>query len=138
MVALSDVRSSNDRIASSLPAGLVAVFVGGTGGIGETSLKQFVKHARQPRVYIVGRSEEAGKRTVSECQSLNKEGEYNFISADVSLIRAVDDVCRDITSKEPVINLLFQSQGTLTFGTGTSATPLGEIMSPQKVAEYAV
>lgn len=138
MVALSDVRSSNDRIASSLPVGLVAVFVGGTSGIGETSLKQFVKHARQPRVYIVGRSEDAGKRAVAECQSLNKEGEYNFISADVSLIRTVDDVCRDIASKESVINLLFQSQGTLTFGTGMSGAILQEIRLPQKLVEYAV
>lgn len=119
MVSLSAVQSSNDKIASSLPPGLVAVFVGATSGIGETSLKQFAKHARQPRIYIVGRSEQSAKRVIAECQSLNKDGEYNFIRGDVSLIRVVDDICREISSKEPVINLLFQSQGTLTFGTGT-------------------
>lgn len=129
MVSLSAVQSSNDKIASSLPPGLVAVFVGATSGIGETSLKQFAKHARQPRIYIVGRSEQSAKRVIAECQSLNKDGEYNFIRGDVSLIRVVDDICREISSKEPVINLLFQSQGTLTFGTGTSMTPYQNIAS---------
>ncbi len=118
MVSLSEVQSSNSRISSSLPPGLVAVFVGATNGIGETSLKQFAKHARQPRVYFVGRSQEAGDRIVAECKALNSEGEYIFVKADVSLIRVVDNVCRDIKNKEKAINLLFLSAGTLVFHTG--------------------
>ena len=121
MVSLTDVRSSNSRIASALPPGLVAVFVGGTNGIGETSLKQFAKHARQPRVYFVGRSQEAGDRIAAECKALNSEGKYTFIKADTSLIRSVDDICRDIKSKEKVVNLLFLSTGTLVAGESMSA-----------------
>jgi NAD(P)-dependent dehydrogenase (short-subunit alcohol dehydrogenase family) len=113
MVALEDVQSSNSRIASTLPPGLVAVFVGGTSGIGETALKQFAKHARQPRVYFVGRSQESADRVAMECKALNSEGDYIFIKADTSLIRNVDDVCRKIKSKEKAINLLFISTGTL-------------------------
>jgi len=93
MVALTDVISSNSRIASSLPPGLVAVFVGASSGIGEGTLKQFAKYARQPHVYFVGRSQEAGDRIAAECKALNPEGEITFIKADVSLIRVVDDVC---------------------------------------------
>ena len=121
MVSLSDVQSSNSRIASALPPGLVAVFVGATSGIGETTLKQFAKHTRQSRIYFVGRSQEAGDRIAAECKALNSEGEYIFIKADISLIRTVDNVCRDIKSKETAVNLLFLSTGTLTSHTGLSA-----------------
>lgn len=120
MVSLKDVQSSNSRIASALPAGLVSVFVGATSGIGETALKQFAKHARQPRVYFIGRSQEAGSRIAAECKALNSEGEYIFIKADTSLIRTVDDVCQDIKAKEKSINILFLSTGTLITGLGMS------------------
>ncbi|KAI9810591.1 MAG: hypothetical protein M1827_006153 [Pycnora praestabilis] len=120
MVSLKLVQSSNSRIASNLPPGLVAVFVGATNGIGETTLKQFAKHARQPRVYFIGRSQEAADRIKNECKALNSNGEYIFIKADTSLIRNVDDVCRDIKSKEKSINLLFLSTGTLIPGIKTS------------------
>jgi hypothetical protein len=121
MVSLLDVQSSNSRIASALPPGLVAVFVGATSGIGETTLKQFAKHARQPRVYFVGRSQEAGDRIAAECKALNSEGQYIFIKAEASLIRTVDDICRDIKSKEKSVNLLFLSTGTLITNVGMSA-----------------
>lgn len=113
MVSLRDVQSSNSRIAAALPPRLVAVFVGATNGIGETTLKQFARHAQQPRVYFIGRSQEAGDRIASECNALNSEGEYIFIKADTSLIRTVDDICLDIKSKEKSVNLLFLSTGTL-------------------------
>ena len=121
MVSLSDVQSSNSRIASTLPSGLVAVFVGATSGIGETTLKQFAKYARQSRVYFVGRSQEAGDRIAAECKALNSEGEYIFVKADISLIRTVDEICRDIKGKETAVNLLFLSTGILIGQTGLSA-----------------
>ena len=113
MVSLTEVQSSNSLIPSVLTPGLVAVFVGATNGIGETTLKQFAKYTRQPRVYFIGRSQEAGERIKAECEELNKEGQYEFIKADVSLIKVVDDICRDIKSKEQAINLLFMTQGTM-------------------------
>ncbi|KAI9828097.1 MAG: hypothetical protein M1832_003624 [Thelocarpon impressellum] len=120
MVSLTEVQSSNSRIDSALPPGLVAVFVGGTRGIGEYTLRQFAKHARQARVYFVGRSQENGDRVAAECKALNPEGEYIFVKADTSLIRNVDDVCRDLKTKEKAINLLFLTTGTLNSGTETS------------------
>jgi NAD(P)-dependent dehydrogenase (short-subunit alcohol dehydrogenase family) len=123
MVSFSSVQTSNSRVSSILPAHLVAVFVGATSGIGELSLKAFAKDARQPRIYFVGRSQESADRIKAECKALNAEGEYHFIKADTSLIRNVDDVCREIQSKEKSINLLFMSQGTLMFGTSMQIFP---------------
>jgi len=113
MVSLKEVELSNSRIATSLPPHLVAVYVGATSGIGEASLKQFAKYALQPRVYFLGRSQEAGDRIAGDLKKLNPQGEYIFVKADVSLIRVVDEVCADINSKEKVVNLLFLCTGTL-------------------------
>ena len=123
MVALSKVQSSNGRIASTLPARLVAVFIGGTSGIGEYTLKQFAKYAREPRIYIVGRSQEAADRITAECRKTNADGQYFFLRADTSLIRNVDDVCQQIRSKEKAVNVLFLSTGTLVSNKGDGTHP---------------
>ncbi|KAI1391657.1 putative short-chain dehydrogenases/reductase [Hypoxylon trugodes] len=120
MVALSKVIASNERIASTLPPSLVAVFVGGTSGVGEYTVKAFAKYASKPKVYLVGRSQESATRIIDECKKLNPGGIFEFIKADVSVLKGVDDVCRQLKSKETEINLLFQSQGSLGFTKITS------------------
>lgn len=120
MVSLDLMRASNETIQTALPAGLVAVFAGATSGIGETSLKQFARHAARPRVYFLGRRTELGERIAAELRELNPDGEYYFIGADLSLLRTVDDVCRQIALKEQSINLLFLTVGTITLGKGAS------------------
>jgi len=118
MVQLHAVLASNVNIASTLPPNLVAVFVGATSGIGEYTLQAFAKHTKQPRVYFVGRSQQAADRIVRECKAVNPTGDFIFIRADVSLMKNVDDVCREIKSREKVINLLCLSQGTLSTAGG--------------------
>ncbi|ROV93484.1 hypothetical protein VSDG_06763 [Cytospora chrysosperma] len=115
MVDLDKIQSSNDQISTSYPEGLVAVFAGATAGIGETSLREFTRHTPKPRIYIIGRSQEACSRLDADLKQVNPAGQYVFIRSDVSLLRNVDDVCRQISSKETAINVLFMSQGTLNF-----------------------
>lgn len=119
MVSYTNILASNARISSKLPARIVAVFVGATSGIGEFSVKSFAKNVLQPRIYIVGRSQESADRIIAECKTLNPQGEYFFLKTDSSLIKNVDDVCREIKSKEKSINVLFNSMGTLLSGTST-------------------
>ncbi|MCJ1291833.1 hypothetical protein MMC34_003378 [Xylographa carneopallida] len=120
MVSLTNVQASNSSIASSLPAGLVAVFAGATSGIGELTLLEFAKQARQPRIFFVGRSQEAGSRITSRCKALNSEGQYTFLQADTSLVSNVDAVCHDIKSRETAVNILFLSTGSLKVGVRTA------------------
>ncbi|PKS05717.1 hypothetical protein jhhlp_007546 [Lomentospora prolificans] len=120
MIPLTEMRASNARISTALPEGLVGVFVGATRGIGATSVKQFAKNARKPRVYIIGRSLASAQEVIDECKALNSEGDYVFMAADVSLIHNVDEVCREVSKKEQAINLLFMTPGTLTMKTETS------------------
>lgn len=113
MVDLSVIQVSNSSLATCLPAGMVAVFVGATSGIGEFTLKAFAQYTKSPKVYIVGRSQDAANRIISECKILNPSGQFIFIKSDVSLLKNVDDVCQQILAKENSINLLFQTQGTM-------------------------
>lgn len=116
MVSLTAVQASNACIPTTLPPGLVAVFVGGTSGIGEYTLIEFARFARQPRIYNVGRSQEASDRIAVEVKKLNTNAQYTFIKVDVSLIRSVNTVCEQIKAKEKAVNVLFLSAGTLVAG----------------------
>jgi NAD(P)-dependent dehydrogenase (short-subunit alcohol dehydrogenase family) len=115
MVSFSTVCSSNSLISSTLPPGLVAIFVGGTSGIGEITLEKFAIYARQPRAYFIGRSQDAADHIIAKCKTLNPSGEFIFVKADVSLIRNVDEVCGEIKAKEKAINILFLSAGLPSF-----------------------
>ena len=122
MITLPEVIASNERITTTFPNGLVAVFIGGTSGVGEYTLKALAKYAPQLRAYIVGRSQEAADRIIKECRELNPGSKFEFIKADVSLLKNVDDVCRQIKSRETYINILFESQGSMAFSTSMSSS----------------
>ncbi|CAD0085725.1 unnamed protein product, partial [Aureobasidium vineae] len=116
MVTIEQVRASNAQIAQSLAPELVAVFVGGTNGVGEATVKRFVRHAVRPRIYLIGRSKEAATRIIAECRAINPTGTYLPISRELSLLKNVDDVCREVLTHESHINLLFLTIGTLQAG----------------------
>ncbi|GAB7338087.1 hypothetical protein MBLNU457_4452t1 [Dothideomycetes sp. NU457] len=120
MVSLDLVKASNARIASSLPSGLVAVFVGGTSGLGEYTVRKFAKYSDKARIYIVGRNELAANKIISECKQSGSTAEFTFFAYDVSLLRNVDIVCDAIKQKEKCINVLVQSQGTWDFSSVTT------------------
>lgn len=64
----------------------------------------------KPRVYLVGRNASAADRIIEECKALNKHGEVTFIKADVSELKEVDRVCKEIKDKEGHLNLIYQTQ----------------------------
>jgi len=120
MVSLDLIKASNGRIASSLPSGMVAVFVGGTNGLGEYTLRKFAKYSQQARIYIVGRSEPAANKIINECKQSGSTAEFTFLAYDISLLRNVDMVCDTIKHREKTINILVQSQGTFDFSSSES------------------
>lgn len=115
MVALTEAIASNQRISSTFPKGLVAVFVGGTSGIGEYTIKAFAKYTHNSRAYIIGRSEPNAKRIMAECRTLGPSSTFEFIQGDISLLKTVDDICKKIRAKETAINILFETQGSMAF-----------------------
>jgi NADP-dependent 3-hydroxy acid dehydrogenase YdfG len=113
MVGIQEVRSELTKL-KRLGPGLVGVFVGGTSGIGEATAREFVRSSIQPRVYLVGRSQEQADKIKAEFLKLNPESQTKFIQGDVSLLHNVDKICDEIKSSEEKINLLFLTAGILT------------------------
>lgn len=103
MVKLDVVHSWNTTLVQSQP--LVAVFFGGTGGIGHYTLRALAtaeaNGGKGFRAYVVGRNEKAAEKILSECQGICPQGQFKFVKADdLSLIHDVDRVCADIIQSE--------------------------------------
>ncbi|UPL03525.1 hypothetical protein LCI18_014459 [Fusarium solani-melongenae] len=108
MVSLQIIQQSNARLAT-LPKGLVALFIGATSGIGQSTLEQFAQHASAPRIYTVARPQTVAShgQLLSSLREANPDGIYNLITADVSLISEVDRVVSAIKQSETKLDLLF-------------------------------
>jgi NAD(P)-dependent dehydrogenase (short-subunit alcohol dehydrogenase family) len=104
MVNLDTVHAINRDLVQTQP--LVAVFTGGTGGIGSLTLKAFARTAAKHnacglRVYIIGRNASAAEKLMVECRSIYPEGQYHFIKVDdLSLIGDVDKACKELIEAE--------------------------------------
>ncbi|KAK5166609.1 uncharacterized protein LTR77_008152 [Saxophila tyrrhenica] len=112
MVGIKTVRESNSK--GKQLEGLVAVFVGGTGGIGESTAKEFFLRTTKPRAYIVGRSAERGNKIVRQLNQSNPGGAAFFIQKDVSVLRNVDELCVELKQRERKINSLVLTAGYMT------------------------
>jgi NAD(P)-dependent dehydrogenase (short-subunit alcohol dehydrogenase family) len=113
MVAISEVRAQNATL-TTLPANLVAIFVGGTSGIGFFTAREFVRSTVSPNVYLIGRNAAEAGRIIEELKSINSSSQVSFIQKDISLLKNVDEACSEIKSKEKVVNILFMTCGYLT------------------------
>lgn len=124
-LTLEAVRTANAAFLSR--RSLVAVFTGGTSGIGEFTIRALARHAakgRGARIYIVGRNQMAAD-TIAADYALHKNVQFRFVRADdLSLLKDVDRCCEKIIkletqeSKEgpPHIDLLVMSHADLYFG----------------------
>jgi NAD(P)-dependent dehydrogenase (short-subunit alcohol dehydrogenase family) len=113
MPSLTEVRAHNTTL-QSLGPNLVAIFVGGTSGIGLSTARELVRNTQSPHVYLIGRNQPEAQHIINELQTLNPTSKLDFIKADVSLLKNVDEACRQIKEKEQKINLLFMTAGYFT------------------------
>ena len=91
---------------------LIFHVVGGTSGIGESTARAFIRNTTASRAYLIGRDQARASRIIEELRQIKPDSQVEFIKADVSLLREVDEVCMDIKKKEDRLNLLFLSPGT--------------------------
>ncbi len=103
MVKLSLVQSSNAALVTSQP--LVAVFVGGTSGIGAHTIRSLAathgEGGKGLRAYIIGRNAKAAEEIMAECQKTCPKGQFRFIrAADLALMKDVDLVCAELIKTE--------------------------------------
>lgn len=115
MVILSDVISHNNDLRQRA-AGLVALLVGATSGIGLATLLVLAKSLPSSRLYVVGRSKARFASELSRLEQLNDSTEIIFIECEIALIRNVDKIVACLSSRESKLDLLYMSPGSLAFG----------------------
>ncbi|KAK4500554.1 hypothetical protein PRZ48_008743 [Zasmidium cellare] len=111
MVALAAVRAQNASFAAQKHANDVCVFVGATNGIGESTLKAMLTLLATPTVYVVGRSASRWQTQHEQLRQLNTQAKFNFVEAEISTIRGVDEACKQIKTTANKIDYLCMSAG---------------------------
>jgi NAD(P)-dependent dehydrogenase (short-subunit alcohol dehydrogenase family) len=116
MVNLSSIKLSNGQVnESSYPR--VAVFVGGTDGIGKLTLAGLAGLGLNFKAYVIGRkvSQEVFKSIIEELHLANPAASVIWIEGEVSLLAEVKRVCDHIRTLETEVNLLFMTPGFAPF-----------------------
>jgi len=112
---LASYATPDPKEESSAP---VAVFIGGTSGVGEGMARAFAKYTNgNASIVIVGRNKEAGERILSELEKPTSGSEDKvvrlFVQCDVSLMRNVVATAQRLRSVLSKINYLVISTGFL-------------------------
>ncbi|CAM1511921.1 Fc.00g094340.m01.CDS01 [Cosmosporella sp. VM-42] len=136
MVSYKEIKTSNALI-NDATAPRVAVFVGGTSGIGMITVRALVATGASMRIYLVGRkgSEERMRVFIQELQSINPKAEVIWTEGEVALLAETKRICEHIKRKESRVDLLFLTPGYAPFGAREETAEGIEIT--QSLAYYA-
>ncbi|KAI0123768.1 hypothetical protein BJ170DRAFT_94043 [Xylariales sp. AK1849] len=118
MVSYKEIQASNALI-NDATAPRVAVFVGGTSGIGKLTVKALVATGASVRIYLVGRKSSAERMHafIQELHAINPKAEVIWTEGEVALLAETKRVCEAIKSKESRVDLLFLTMGYAPLGT---------------------
>lgn len=116
MVSYKEVQASN-ALVNDATAPRVAVFVGGTSGIGLATIRALVSTGASVKIYLIGRksSEERMQPFMQELRVTNPKAEVIWTEGEVSLLAETKRICEAIKSKESRVDLLFMSTGYAPF-----------------------
>ncbi|KAH7025114.1 uncharacterized protein B0I36DRAFT_387476 [Microdochium trichocladiopsis] len=109
------VRESNAGITPA-DAPRVAVFTGGTAGIGKATLQKLVAVGTEIKVYVIGRNGPTHAGFLDELRASNSKAEIVWLEGQVSLLSETRRLCDEIKSKEKSLDLLFMSAGYVPLG----------------------
>ncbi|KAF8995778.1 hypothetical protein BDQ17DRAFT_1392173 [Cyathus striatus] len=105
MPSLSVAKSHNSSFA--LPHIPVAIFVGGTAGIGEAMARSFAKYTNgKAHIVVIGRNQEAAESIIAK---------HEFIRCDVTLMKNIYDTCATVLARVSKINYVVLSAGIASF-----------------------
>ncbi|KAJ6537766.1 NAD(P)-binding protein [Mycena capillaripes] len=114
MPSLSIVRTFNAAFSPSYTP--VAIFVGGTSGIGQGMAEAFARHTKgNAHIVIVGRNRAAAESIIATFPKPTAAGvKHEFVECDATLMKNVHRVAGELYARFPRINILALSTGVMT------------------------
>ena len=115
MVALAAARAANAAFSPSYFP--VAVFVGGTSGIGRATAEAFARYTKgNAHIVIVGRNKVAADEIIASFpKPTQPEAKHEFVQSDLFLMRNVQATAALLRARLPKINFLVLSAGLFNF-----------------------
>ncbi|KAF5329449.1 hypothetical protein D9619_009165 [Psilocybe cf. subviscida] len=120
-MSLSTIRASNAKFVHSFANRPVAVFVGGTAGVGAAMATSFLEHTNgNSDIVIVGRNRAAAEGVFASAPahqssaSSSVGAQRDFVECDITLMKNVEAATKVIKEKYPKINYLVMSPGVMT------------------------
>ncbi|KAG6830517.1 hypothetical protein H0H87_007815 [Tephrocybe sp. NHM501043] len=96
----------------------VALFVGGTSGIGQGVAEAFARHTKgNAHIVIIGRNRAAAEAIIGQFPKPTEPGAkytHEFVQCDVTLMKNVETVTKELLTRLPKINFLVMSPGYMT------------------------
>jgi NAD(P)-dependent dehydrogenase (short-subunit alcohol dehydrogenase family) len=133
MMKISAIRAANAAFTAKQVTNPVAVFVGGSSGIGEAAMRAFTTATVAPTIYFIGRNSDAATSITASLQSLNPAAKIKFIQSDLSLLNNAFTTASTIRDAEKSVNLLFISAGYMTLA---GRCPTSEGLEKKLVINY--
>lgn len=116
MPSLQEIRTSNRHIGRNLAYKPVAIFVGGTSGIGAGMARAFARHRDgDAHIVLVGRNRAAAEDifvSFPPCEA--QTAKHEFVGNDLTLMRNVRTTTAQLVERLPKVNFLVLSPGFLT------------------------
>ncbi|KAH9932854.1 uncharacterized protein B0H18DRAFT_952045 [Fomitopsis serialis] len=117
MPTLSAVRTANAAFSFSRPP--VAVFVGGTSGIGQALSRALAGYTQgNSNIVLCGRNRSAAEQTIKSYPkptSLGLRSSHSFVESDIFQMKNVQKTTSSLLSSLPKVNLLVLSTGFMDF-----------------------
>jgi hypothetical protein len=114
MPSISTVRAFNANFAPSYTP--VAIFVGGTSGIGQGMAEAFARHTKgNAHIVLVGRNRAAAEAILATFPKPTAPGAtHEFVECDITLMKNVHRVANELLTRIPTINFLVLTPGVMT------------------------
>lgn len=133
---MASLAASKNLASAAKLTNPVAVFVGGTSGIGQGMAEAFNRHTKgNSHIVLVGRNRDAAESIISKMKSAAGEsstGSYELVQCDISLMSNVKRSAATILAKHPKINFLVISAGVL----GAASTTTEESLDKGTAVNY--
>ncbi|KAK5660438.1 hypothetical protein OQA88_12982 [Cercophora sp. LCS_1] len=112
MVSNASILTSN-ALLNDNTAPRIAVFAGGTSGIGKLTLRALVSTGASTRIYLIGRksSYPSAQTFISELNTINPRAEIIWTEGEYSLLSETSRICAEIKRAESRVDLLFLTAG---------------------------